>query len=314
MKRTLLYWFCLVMWLPAAVGADEAVPGREVFRLGVSHASFGRASRNDASAALKVWVAAAVRERKLDMNIGVEVFDRGSDLRAALERSEVEAVSMNAEEFFQSGLRPDHIFVGAKSTGHTERYVVVAHTGSGVNELRDLKGRKLVRHSGSFAGPGVAWLFTTLAGQGLGNSGAFFREIAVVDNPNKPLLQVYFRQAEACLTTTNAFEVACELNPQLRRQLKIVAVSPPMIPSLFFFRPNYSAPERTQLEQAIIDLAATAAGQQVLTVFQCSHMQKIPVSSFDATRRVLEEYQRLTGPTQSAGAVANALPEPNTRP
>jgi phosphonate transport system substrate-binding protein len=158
--------------------------------------------------------------------------------------------------------------------------------------LAALRGRKLVRHRSPLTAPALPWLETMLAGQRLGNAKEFFDSLTALDSPSKSVSQVFFHQADVCLVTSNAFAVACEMNPQLQKDLKVLMTSPPLIPSLFFFRADYNA--RQKFEEAILGLRSSADGQQVLTVFQGSGMEKQPLSSFDGTRHLLSEYQRLS--------------------
>jgi ABC-type phosphate/phosphonate transport system substrate-binding protein len=139
----------------------------------------------------------------------------------------------------------------------------------------------------------MPWLETLLAGEKLERANQFFSELLPVESPSKSVLRVFFGQSDACLVTTNSFAVACELNPQLNRDLEILAVSPPVIPAFFFFRPGCRAETRALLEPALLDLHTKPAGEQVLTVFQCVRMEKQPLSAFDPTRRLLLEYHRL---------------------
>ena len=112
------------------------------------------------------------------------------------------------------------------------------------------------------------------------------------ENPSKPILEVFFHGADACLVTSNAFVLACELNPQLGKQLKVLAISPAVVPTLFFFRPGHMTQMRSQMESAILTMNKTSAGREVLTVFQSDGMMKCQLDCLDSTRRLLKEYDR----------------------
>lgn len=270
-----------------------AEPVTNVFRIGVSYASFGTVSRNDASAALKAWAATVARERRLSVKVDVQLFEEEKDLRAALARQQVDAASMTAEEFIDSGEELDDILVTARANTFTEQYVILTRLDKGPGDLSALKGRTLVRHDSPKTRSAKPWLEVLLAGRLLGSSPGFFSEISAMENPSKAILRVFFRQSDACLVTTNAFELACEMNPQLSKELRVLAVSPPLVPSLLFFRKNYLVPMRADMESAILDLHTTAAGLQVLTVFQGSRMLKRPVTCLNTTRQLLTDLKRL---------------------
>jgi ABC-type phosphate/phosphonate transport system substrate-binding protein len=288
----LFVWFSLLSVLR---GQDVARGGPlELFRIGISYASFGTVSRNDASAALKAWATTLIKERNLRVNAQVEVYERESDLRDALAHSQVEAVSMTATEFIASGQQPDNIFVVARDKSVAEEYAVIVRRGDRVTDLAALKGRKLVRHLSPLTGPSSPWLDAVLARQSLGNAEKFFGSVTTLESPSKSVSQVFFHQADACLVTSKAFAVACEMNPQLQKDLDMLITSPPLIPSLFFFRLDYKSPARQEFEAAVLALHTTSAGQQVLTIFQGSRFEKQSLSCFDGTRELLTEYQRLS--------------------
>ena len=295
----------LLAWPLAVVGAAlleaQSPASPDVFRVGVSYASFGTLSRNDAGAALKVWAAAVVKERALPLEVRIEMFERESELREALARQRVDAATMTAEEFVQSGQKPEFLFLTARDKSFTEQFVILVRRGSGIEDLPALKGRKLILHSSPKTGLAQPWLETLLASRSLAPAKELLGELTTIENPSKAVLRVFFRQSDACVVTANAFELACELNPQLRKELKVLASSPPLIPSFLFFRPGYTSPSHAELEAAILDLHATTSGQQVLTVFQGSRMEKRPVSCLDTTRQLLGEYQRLLSSRSQGG-------------
>ena len=126
-----------------------------------------------------------------------------------------------------------------------------------------------------------------------------FESPSTVENPSKAILQVFFHQADAALVTTEAFDVACELNPQLRKDLKVLCESPALITAFFIFRPSLGLERNMEVvEKAVMDLHTTPGGRQVLTVIQSSKMEKHPISILDNAIQFVKRYQRLTkGPS-----------------
>lgn len=315
--NSILMWFfsAWAMAMLCQAGQANRSPVAEAatnnFRVGISFSSFGSVSRNDASAALKAWVATVSKERGLSLNVQVEVFEGENDLSQALYQDRVDALSMSAEEFHNMAQKPDEIFLTARSNEFTEHYVLLVRQGSGIHEIAELKGRKIAQHSSPKTSLAQFWLDNLLGRQNLGRAKVFFGEFSRLESPSKTLLRVFFHQSDACIITTNAFALACELNPQIAKELEILAISPPVVPALFFFRSNYNKAIRKELETAIQDLHSTPAGQQVLTVFQGDRMLKQPLCIFDETQRLLREYdQLLNSPSTPRGPEAeNAVPK-----
>lgn len=279
MKTLLILLSCLVTLVPARVQAAES--GHDaVFRIGISSRTFEKINRNDAIAALKAWAATVVRERDLPEQPEVAWFDPVEDLRTAFHHGQLDAVTVTVEESMMLDVQPEAVFLPATEQGFHVRYAVLVHRKGGITGLKELMGETVVMHDGQRMVLARPWLETAMAGRRFG-------DLTTVENPSKAILQVYFRQSRAALVTTDAFDLACELNPQLREDLKVLSVSPPFITSFFFFRPAFQGRSRERIEAAITELHTTPGGRQVLTVFQSSRMEKHPASILDATRQFL---------------------------
>ena len=113
----------------------------------------------------------------------------------------------------------------------------------------------------------------------------------MTDNPSKSVMQVFFKQADAALVTMGAFDLVCEMNPQVKKNLRVLSVSQPFVAVGFIFNPAFQGPIRDQVEKAVMELQNTPSGQQVLTVFQASRMERHPVSIMDTTVEFLGKHK-----------------------
>jgi hypothetical protein len=287
--------------IATTLAADTgAAPERERLHIGVSDASFGAVNRNDASAALKAWAATVARERNLQVEIQVDIFDVGEASGRALGPRHLHAVSLTCEEFFRLGMTPGHVYVPNKDGRIAQHYVLIVRRDGGVESLDALRGRKLMRHASHGTSPALPWLDLLLAEAGLGRPDEHFAEVAALESPSKTVLRVFFGQSDAGLVGATTFETACELNPQLRRKLQVIAVSPPLVPGVFFFLDDYTSPQRREFEEAIVNLHTSIAGQQVLTVFASTTMERVPLSTLDVTRELFARCAQLRAPVKGA--------------
>jgi phosphonate transport system substrate-binding protein len=263
-------------------------------RIGIAPGTWWGLNRNDASAAIAAWTRTILAQRGIDAVVQTRLFETPEALSQALKSGQIDAVSMLTDQFLklQPDLQPAEIFISSKDHSCTENYELLVPQASGITNVAGLAGRKVVLQANSRTSLAAQWLDTLLARQTLGPAKKFFGALTKIESPSKAVLQVFFHQADACLVTSNVFALACELNPQLRKELRVLAVSPEVVPSLFFFRPGYVSKVRDQLEPSILELNKTPAGQEVLTVFQCDGMIKRPVSCLDGSRQLLTEYGR----------------------
>jgi phosphonate transport system substrate-binding protein len=281
-------------------------------RVAIGPGTWGGVNRNDASAAISVWAKAIMQQRGSSLNVQIRMFDTPEALGDALKRGEVDGVSMLTDQFLtlDPKLLSDTVYLVTKDHAATENYVLLTDRDTGLETVPGLAGRKLLVLDNARTALALPWLETELARGSLGPAKDFFRAITKIENPSKAVLQVFFHQADACLVTSNVFELACELNPQLHQKLRVLAISPAVVPGLFCFRSGYTPGIRDQMESAMMTLNQTPSGLQVLTVFQSDGMVKQPLASLDSTRQLLAEYQRVKtswGISQSSSSPSSPL-------
>ncbi len=302
MKRLLIFLaLCCVLISSGVHGSErERDP---IFRIGISSHTFEKINRNDALAALKVWSATVIKEQNLLEKIEFKMFDGPVDgLRNAFLQNQLDAVSITVEELMSLKIQPEAIYLGASEKGFHVRYAIIVRRESGIINFDGLIGRKLIIHEGQRMVLALPWLETLLVSITGKRNSHWISNLTTVENPSKGILQVYFRQSDAALITQDAFEMACELNPQLRKDINVLFVSPPFITSFFLFHSINKKQSAERLEKAIIELHTTPGGRQVLTVFQNSRMEKQPGSILDSTMQFLTEHQRLMKDSSSQGA------------
>jgi ABC-type phosphate/phosphonate transport system substrate-binding protein len=298
-RNLALVWLVwrVVAWDAGAQMASSPAPSAppDVVRLGVSQGMWSGVNANDAQAAIQGWTQTILKQRGNEARVETRIYTEVEALAAAFRRGAVDGASIQSERFLalEPELRSGNIFVALKQGSFSDRYVVLVHQASGLTNVAALRGRKIVVHQGARTGLAPCWLETLLADPAEGIREDTTRGLTRLDNASRTVLGVFFRQSDACVVTTNAFALACELNPQLPRQLRVLAVSPPIIPNLFFFRPDYTGTVKDSLESAITALHGTKAGQQILAVFQCDRMERQPASCLESTRQFLADYERL---------------------
>lgn len=80
--------------------------------------------------------------------------------------------------------------------------------------------------------------------------------------------------------------------PQVGKQLKIIASSPEVVPSVFAFGADYVPSFKETVFAAIRDLHKSPTGQQVLTIFHSEKMEEQPVSCLDSALELLTLHQQ----------------------
>lgn len=284
----------IVAWSAAGQNVLSPAPPSSV-RLGLSSDVWTGFNPNDANAAIRAWAQTILKQQGTLVGVENQIFRDVDQLASAVREGKIDGASILSETFLalDPKLRPGYVFLVTKQSTPFEQYVALVHRASGLANAHDLRGRKILLHHGPRMSLAPQWLETILASPLEGLPEGATKGVVRMESASRSVLGVFFRQSDACVVTTNAFALACELNPQLRRDLRVVAMSPAIVPTVFMFCPGYTGEVRDKLESAIVTLHTTPAGQQVLAVFQCDRMERYPVACLESTRQMLTEYHQL---------------------
>jgi phosphonate transport system substrate-binding protein len=285
-------------WMSRARAAEAVAP----VRLAISETLVSDVNLNDARVAMAMWL----KQMMVDLNVSIEivpkVFEPTAEIVRRVRSAQVDAAAMNIIEYRQlADVLDPRTFIGQAGPSGAETYVVLVKRSSGMQHLGDLRARRLARLTGPHMCLGPAWLATVLDEAHLPPAEQFFGSITQDGKAARVVLPVFFGQADACLTTKHSFETLCELNPQVGRDLAVIACSPEMVLLFYAFRKNYSGPARERFARVYTDMRASAASQQVGMLFQFEHLETKDIVALRPGLAVLEKAERLRGKTPAAG-------------
>ncbi len=262
------------------------------FRLGFSSSTFGEVNENDAVAAVKMWSKVLAEDQALAVDPQPRVFRSLVEIRAALQQQSLDAINLTTDEFrrLRELLAVDRCILGVQNDSFRDEYVVLVRGDRGFAGLDDLRGRSLTVHESPRTRVAPIWLESLLLAQQKGRLTNHFGRIDGFNKLTRAVLPVFFRQTDACLVTRRGFAVMVELNPQVGRELKPLLVSPPFVPFLFAFRGDYTSPVRERVLVQLKGWHTTAAGRQILTLFQCDRVEVHPVSLLVETLNLLDTH------------------------
>ncbi len=285
-------------WLPGLLAAADAVAP---LRLALSESLVSDVNMNDARAAMRIWIQLIAKDLNLVVEFSPKVFETTEEVLNRVRRSQCDSAAINVIEYRQISdvLDPSLIIATAGISG-LEQYILLVKRNGGLAQLGDLRGRRLI----SLATPRMcvasAWLSTILAAGHLGPSDKFFGPMATESKVSRVVLPVFFGQAEACLTTRRSFDTMCELNPQVAKDLLVLASSPAMVVSGYMFRRGYQNASREKLIRALSNLRATPSGRQLATLFQFEEVAPRDANCLAEALTILDAAERAQG-RQGAG-------------
>jgi phosphonate transport system substrate-binding protein len=289
----------LLLWFGAARSAMSAESGGTTnlgqVRFAFSAEMFKDVNENDAKASVKAWALALCHERHVPMSADPVILSGIGELRKALRSATIDGAAVPTEEFL--GLEPElqgtNLFISSMAGHFTEEYLLLVRADSGIVDLGGLRGRKMILFDNIRASLAPLWLDEILLEAGLGTATNCFGEILEEPKLVKVVLPVFFHQQDACVVTRRGFQIMCEMNPQVQLQLRVLAMSPGLVPSVGFLRIGFDSPLRDNMMYALRGLEKSVSGTQVLTLFQIDQLQEAPANLLDTARELVSTRQRL---------------------
>jgi ABC-type phosphate/phosphonate transport system substrate-binding protein len=263
-------------------------------RLALSESLVSGVNINDARAAMQIWVNQMAKDLNVALEMSPKVFDTADEISRRARAGLFDAVAVTIVEYrkFAEFVDPSQLLVEGGPKGEVQ-YLLLARKSSGATRLSDLRNRRLIMLENTRMCVASAWLAGLLAEAHLNPSDQFFASVTSDIKASRVVLPVFFGQADACLTSKFVFDTMCELNPQVGRELTVVASSPPLVATFFAFHRNYHGEGREKLRKIYLTAPRTAAERQLATLFEFRQLMPHDASFLAPTLAILDAAERL---------------------
>lgn len=246
-------------------------------------------------AAIETWGTRYMQTGSYALRWKYEVLHDVKSTLAALRTGTADVVVLSAINYVkyrqELNARPlcSPVFGGAL----TETYVLVVRKASGIRTLAQLAGRSLVTRRGFYGEVARMWLDTQLMSRGLAASARFFSGITDGSRASQAVLPVFFGKIDACVVPLSSLRTMMELNPQLGRDLCIVASSPPYLVGVICLRLDCDPRTRDEMRTALVNMDRNVEGRHILTLFRCDRLVPFVPASLEGVTRLVRDHRTL---------------------
>lgn len=282
-----------VLFAGGSVATDYADPSR--FRMIVSASEVADVNVNDARAAMQTWCGLIEKQTGIRFEFDWPFLVSTDELVRRIKKGSVDGFGLTTREYLQVSAYtdPHTLVVDETCRAGGEEYVILVPQESSFRSITELRDRSLMVFNAPKAYLAPIWLESLLANSHLGSSEQFFGRITANGKLARAVLPVYFHQADACLVTKRGFRTMCELNPQLAVKLRVLAVSPKLIPEMMAFHKDCLPARKQRMVNALLNLHRTPIGQQIMTLFDSQSMSVVDSSALRETIDLLHAYDRI---------------------
>lgn len=277
------------VWLLVSVFGQAVAwampPVADTLRVAVHLGALRDASKADVEASMTVWADEVMKVIELPAEI--RFYDQVPDIRRDIETGRVNFVvadGVNLIRHFAADEFTDGFGAGKASEA---QFLLVARQGAGIKSARDLAGKRvmlLADHELSDL------LMDTLCRRSLGRDCASAGVAIVKENRSQQLLlKLFFGKADAVLVRGYAYEVAAELNPQIRHRTQVIEKYPLYGAAIGLFSRRVDPAFRDYVIGKVPLVQKHPRGQQILQVMQTERVVRYPKSILDPIRDLMRE-------------------------
>jgi phosphonate transport system substrate-binding protein len=289
----LLYLAIFLTPEPSHAGDKDDMP--KVLRSGFVMKVIADVDPRDAQVTLELLTNRIARNLALDTLAKVVIYPDMKKLMDAVRHQELEVISMPAIEFLRLRDKSELIpsFVSMHTDGTGLHFILITRNDSGIRSVADLKGKTVLGISADKLEVGHVWLECLLLKEVQEAPATFLRQFKETKKQSQAIMGVFFRQADAALVTRAGLDSAKMLNPQIERQLRVIAESSELSDSISCFQAKLSGKVRSALINAVLKITNDTSGRQLLTIVQSSGITPFKPSHFAGLEELLREQNLL---------------------
>lgn len=280
---------CLVA--PSLRGQTPA----DVLRFGMTAGVIEAASASDAKAASLLWAQGIAEALGLYRGAEASVYPTIEEASRALASGSADVLAISSLEYLraerQLKCQPSMVY---EVTGEvTQEYVLLARGAPG--DMVAAAGRSIVVYAPNLeTSLAQVWGDTHLKDAGMPAGMRTFSSVRYVDKKGHAAMAVFFNQADYGIEARTAFKTAVDLNPQLGRDLRIVAQSPPLLPGLVCLSDRMGPDLRQKYVDRATHLHEQVRYRQAFIVLRVTRLAEWHPRFLDSARALLAKQRALS--------------------
>ena len=274
MKRSCLRYFSMmILWgMILLWGGDVCGEERKSTLLLVGYSSrvFVDVDLEDAKAVTNLWTDILTRQSGYKAGANVTIYQDLQTLEKDVKAKKSDLLVVMACEFLEikSRVTLDPILVSEFENGVYEEMVLLVRKEKNISSFSNLRHKPIAIPKGLFMTTCQLWLETCLMREGILNPKTFFSNMKEVQKPSQAVLQVFFKQVDACIVNRNAFTTMIELNPQVGKELMPVVTSPGIPGGVVSIRVDLDDQDKKSIFDTLTAMHTNPQGKQLLTFFR----------------------------------------------
>lgn len=267
---------------------------RDVAYIGGLSTQLFSSERTDVTIATEMFFTEVIKRIGFH-GIEFKVWDDKTDILKEMREDRLDTIFANPIDYLDLDHQVNPAFRYSLTYGSTskaeQRVYLLTHLDNSITDIHALSGSRLTIPNGYRLG--YTYLEVFLAKAGLPPPEAFFTTILSPSTSNAAVLDIFFDKADLAVTSDIAYNLAVELNPQIRSKIGVIAISDPYLP--FIIGVNRQVPEQfaVQVDDVLMHLQREPRLRHILSLFSATNVVKVDSEQLETLRRLKWEHEQL---------------------
>ncbi|MBW9271344.1 MAG: PhnD/SsuA/transferrin family substrate-binding protein [Candidatus Thiodiazotropha sp. (ex. Lucinisca nassula)] len=259
---------------------------------GTSEESLLDATVTEAKISFSLLFNTAIEKTKERFRL--EVYETNEQLLNQLVAGELDAVFTNTIQYLQikDYLNPDGSYAVQHGPNIKPKYYLLTKKSSGIETVAQLQGKIIAVPNGYAVGE--LFLDVLLMRHDLSTSERFFSEVRKTSDSNSSVINLFFNTVDAALVLDYAYEVASELNLQMKEQLDVIEVSQPLVHQVVSLRSDFPQQRIEFIEPYVLNMHKSPKLYETMKTFRIAAIRKVEESTLTEVQQLVSEYRRLS--------------------
>ncbi|MBV2120321.1 MAG: phosphate/phosphite/phosphonate ABC transporter substrate-binding protein [Candidatus Thiodiazotropha sp. (ex Ctena orbiculata)] len=231
--------------------------------------------------------------KKIDKQCQFKDFQDPMNVVKQMREDNLDAILANPVDYLaiEQQIDEDHHYSLLFGNRLQQRIMLLVRKSDKIEELSQLAGRSLAFPYGHQLGR--IFLDMNLLVRKLPQTAEHFSEIQYPESLNDAIINLFFNKVDSALVTDVAFELAQELNPQIRHAIVPVIVSEPMIQVVIGINKRVPLTFKSRIGQMAGNLDQYPRTLHLLSLFKSNRVVNISASELDKVREIVMKYESL---------------------
>lgn len=269
-----------------------------VLNFGYYTKDFNKSNIVELDESLKRWAEVIKKNTKIEVLVNSvmnnQFYSSMDEMVDKINNGKLDFVNLSTLDYYKQELQ--NKIVPILATAKTkeskfERYLLVTQSSSPVNDFTKISNAQIVIPNSYSSGLVKVWLEVEIK-EKIKNKNHKIALVESAKNENETLFAIFFKRTDFAVIREDSYEIACELNPQIMKNTKIISKSALYINAFFARRKNFDAEISDEIVIVGMNMDKTVEGKQILNLMLTNCMHEVGLKDLQETENLIKRHKK----------------------